>query len=133
MTGATGYLECTTVGVPTPNVTLTTDAVDSNVMVNGSRVVVTSAVAGNAGNYTCNASNFLGFDEQTFELLVGSKLYSYTHSLQPFRADSGFIRATNIVLFCGISLGGHVQQRTDIIAGNLLVLPLSETVVIRAG
>ena len=74
MTGATGYLECTTVGVPTPNVTLTTDAAESNnVMVSGNRVVITSAVAGNAGNYTCNASNFLGFDEQTFELLVGSK------------------------------------------------------------
>ena len=82
MTGATGYLECSTIGVPTPNVTLTTD-VDSNVMVSGNRVIVTNAVAGNTGNYTCNASNFLGFDEQTFELLVGGKLYSYmyTHNL----------------------------------------------------
>ena len=82
MTRATGYLECSTVGVPTPNVTLTTDAaVSNNVMVNGNRVTVTSAVAGNAGNYTCNASNFLNSNEQTFELFVGGKLYSYTHSL----------------------------------------------------
>ena len=84
MTGATGYLEYSTVGVPTPNVTLTTDAeVSNNVMLSGNRVTVTSAVAGNAGNYTCNASNFLGFDEQAFELLVGGKLYSYvyTHNL----------------------------------------------------
>ena len=74
MTGTTGYLECGTVGVPTPNVTLTTDAaVSNNVMVSGNRVTVTSAVAGNAGNYTCNASNFLGFDEQTYRLLVGGK------------------------------------------------------------
>ena len=74
MTGTTGYLECSTVGVPTPNVTLTSDAaVSCNVMVNGNQVIVTSAVAGNAGNYTCNASNFLGFDKQTSELLVGSK------------------------------------------------------------
>ena len=81
MTGATGYLECSTVGVPTPNVNLTTDAeVSNNVMVNGSRVTVTSAVAENAGNYTCNASNFLDFNEQTFELFVGGKLYSYTQS-----------------------------------------------------
>ena len=50
-----------------------------------------------------------------------------------FRADSGFIRATNAVPFGGFLLGSHVRQRTDIIAGNLLVLPLSETVVIRAG
>ena len=74
MTGATGYLECSTVGVPTPNVTLTTDAaVSCNVMLSGNRVTVTSAVAGNTGNYTCNASNFLDFDKQTSELLVGSK------------------------------------------------------------
>ena len=45
----------------------------------------------------------------------------------PFRADSGFIRATNVALFCGFSLGINVRQRTDIIAGNLLVLPLFET------
>ena len=74
MTGATGYLECSTVGVPTPNVTLTTDAaVSCNVMLSGNRVTVTSAVAGNTGSYTCNASNFLDFDKQTSELLVGSK------------------------------------------------------------
>ena len=74
MTGTTGYLKCTTVGVPTPNVTLTTDAVVSNnVMLSGNRVTVTSAVAGNAGNYTCNASNFLGFEELAYRLLVGSK------------------------------------------------------------
>ena len=82
MTGTTGYLECSTVGVPTPNVTLATNAaVSNNVMFSDNRVTVTSAVAGNAGNYTCNASNFLDIDEQTFELLVGGKLYSYTHSL----------------------------------------------------
>ena len=72
--GTTGYLECGTVGVPTPNLTLTTDAaVSNNVMLSGNRVTVTSAVAGNTGNYTCNASNFLGFNEQTYRLLVGSK------------------------------------------------------------
>ena len=74
MTGATGYLECSTVGVPTPNVTLTTDVNSNNVMVSDNRFTITSAVAGNAGNYTCNASNFLGFDRQTIELLVGGKL-----------------------------------------------------------
>ena len=74
MTGANGYLECTTVGVPTPNLTLTTAAaVPGNVMLNGSRVMINTAVAGNAGNYTCNASNFLNFDEQTFQLQVGGK------------------------------------------------------------
>ena len=31
------------------------------------------------------------------------------------------------------TLGSHVRRRTDDIAGNFLVLPLSETVVIRAG
>ena len=74
MTGANGYLECTTVGVPTPNLTLTTAAaVSNNVMLNGSRVMITTAVARNAGTYTCNASNFLNFDEQTFQLQVGGK------------------------------------------------------------
>ena len=79
MTDATGYIECTAVGVPAPNVTLTTDS--NNVMVSDNRFTITGAVAGNAGNYTCNASNVLGFEEQTIELLVGGKLYSYTHSL----------------------------------------------------
>ena len=51
----------------------------------------------------------------------------------PFRADSGYIRATNVVPFCGFLLESDVQQRTDDIAGNLLVGPLPETVVIRAG
>ena len=81
MTDATGYLECTAVGVPAPNVTLTTDVDSNNVMVSDNRFTITSAVAGNAGNYTCNALNALGFDKQTIELLVGGKLYSYTHSL----------------------------------------------------
>lgn len=87
MTGATGYLECGTVGVPTPNVTLTTDAaVSNNVMVNSNRVTVTSAVAGNTGNtgnYTCNALNFLGFDEQTFELFVGGKYCKFKANIPP--------------------------------------------------
>ena len=73
-TGATGYLECTTVGVPTPNLTLTTTAPQSgNVMLSGNQVVITTAMAGNAGTYTCNASNLLDFAEQTFQLQVGGK------------------------------------------------------------
>ena len=48
-----------------------------------------------------------------------------------FRADSRYIRTTNITILW--LLGSHVRQRTDLIAGNLLLLPLSETVVIRAG
>ena len=36
----------------------------------------------------------------------------------------------NIVPFCGFSL---VRQRTDIIVGKLLVLPLSETVINKGG
>ena len=55
------------------------------------------------------------------------------HKLNPLRADSGYIRATNVVPFCGFLFGSHVRQRTDNIAGTLLVLPLSETVVIRVG
>ena len=51
----------------------------------------------------------------------------------PFRADSGYIRATNVAPFCGFLLGSHVRERTDDIAGYLLVRPLSETVVLRAG
>ena len=73
-TGATGYLECTPVGVPTPNLTLTTTAPQSgNVMLSDNQVVITTAVAGNAGTYTCNASNLLDFAEQTFQLQVGGK------------------------------------------------------------
>ena len=74
MTGATGYLECTAFGVPTPNLTLTTTAPQSeSVMLSGNRVVITTAMAGDAGTYTCNASNFLDFAEQTFQLQVGGK------------------------------------------------------------
>ena len=74
MTGANGYLECTTVGVPTPNLTLTTAApMSQNVMLSGNQVMINTSVAGNAGTYTCNASNFLNFAEQTFQLQVGGK------------------------------------------------------------
>ena len=67
--------------MPTPNLTLTTTAaVTDNVMLNGNRVMITTAVAGNAGTYTCNASNFLNFDEQTFELQVGGKSQLQTHT-----------------------------------------------------
>ena len=44
-----------------------------------------------------------------------------------------YIFATDVVPFSGFSLGSLVQQRTDNNAGNLLVLLLSETMVIRAG
>ena len=44
-----------------------------------------------------------------------------------------YIHSTNIVPFCGFLLGSHVRQRTVDIAGYLLAVPLSETVIIRAG
>ena len=53
--------------------------------------------------------------------------------INPYRANSEYICTTNVVPFCGFLLGSRVWQRIDMIAGNLLVLPLSETVVIRAG
>ena len=43
------------------------------------------------------------------------------------------ISAQYIVPFCGFLLGNHVRQQNNDIAGKLLVLPLSETVVIRVG
>ena len=76
------------------------------------------------GHIVSIINNFLGKLKQ---------LEAFSGALKPFRADSGYIRATDVVPFSGFLLGSHVQQRTDDNAGNLLVLPLSEAVVIRTG
>ena len=74
LTGATGYLECSATGVPTPTVTLTNvTAVSDNVMVSGTRVTITNAVAGDVANFTCNASNIVSSTVQTYQLWVGGK------------------------------------------------------------
>ena len=74
LTGATGYFQCSANGVPTPTVTLTNDtAVSDNVMVNGTRVTITNAVAGTVENFTCNASNIVNSVVQTYKLWVGGK------------------------------------------------------------
>ena len=68
---------------------------------------------------------------------MGDTASTFTFLLACYGADSRFILIHplnyNVVLFCGYLLGSHVQQQTDIITSNLLALPLSETVVIRAG
>ena len=134
MTGATGYLECTAVGVPAPNVTLTTD-VD---FVSDNRFTITSAVAGNAGNYTCNASNFLGFEEQTIELLVGGKLYTLTafkHTLSTSHLHLCKDSCTNRLYIreastCGMGKASHLNAfRTR---GSSSHLPSHSTKAIEA-
>ena len=54
-------------------------------------------------------------------------------SFKPFRAHSAKSHTFDIVLFCGFSLSNEVRPRTSILAGSLLVFPLSKTIVIRAG
>jgi len=74
MTGADGTLLCSAAGFPPPTVTSTNNAsTTNNVQFMNNQFTITSAVPGNAGTYSCNASNSVGSDVRTFQLLVGGK------------------------------------------------------------
>ena len=73
---------------------------------------------------TCKRANILSVESKIENLVAFSPPLGPIADISD-STDSEFIRATNIVPFCGFLLGSHVRQRTDIISGNLLVLPLS--------
>jgi len=74
MTGTDGTLLCSAAGSPPPTVTSTNNAsTTDNVQFMNNQFTITSAVPGNAGTYSCNASNSVGSDVRTFQLLVGGK------------------------------------------------------------
>ena len=74
MTGADGTVQCSAVGSPPPTVTPDNSAsTTNNVQFMNSQFTITSAVPGNAGTYSCNASNSVGYSERTFQLWVGGK------------------------------------------------------------
>ena len=74
MTGADGTLQCSAVGSPPTTVTPDNGAsTTNNVQFMNNQFTITSAVSGNAGIYSCNASNSVGYTERTFQLWVGGK------------------------------------------------------------
>jgi len=84
MTGADGTLQCSAAGSPPPTVTSTNDAsTTNNVQFMNNQFTITSAVPGNAGTYSCNASNSVGSVLRTFQLLVGGKYTFYCVLMVP--------------------------------------------------
>ena len=76
MTGADGTLQCSAVGSPSPTVAPDNGAsTTDNVQFMNNQFTITSAVSGNAGTYSCNASNSEGSDVRTYQLWVGGKFY----------------------------------------------------------
>ena len=75
MTGTNGTLQCSATGSPNPNVTFTVNATTSNnIQFMNNQFTITSAVAENAGTYTCNASNSVGSVVRTYRLFVRGKV-----------------------------------------------------------
>ena len=74
MTGANGTLQCSATGSPNPDVNFNINATTSNnIQFMNNRFTITSAVAENAGTYSCNASNSVGSDVRTYRLFVRGK------------------------------------------------------------
>ena len=78
--GRDALLQCNTVGNPTPRVTwlFGTEEVPG-VLSNGS-VLLSSVQISSEGNYTCQATNFLGSVEATLFLMVQGKWYVHIHT-----------------------------------------------------
>ena len=71
-------LECTFDGLPSPSITWTTLAarqiLNFQIINNLTVLTLPSLDAGNTGNYTCSASNLVGYSSGSIQLFVQGKL-----------------------------------------------------------